>query len=416
MIKRTFIFALALASSSIAFAENFTVSAEGGTWNSPATWGETELTPSNGDTIQFASDSGTLQFASNTSTSSSTFEFNSEDANRRIEIADGVTWTSKDYFNVSNGNSYISSQSGVFDGSVSIVGDPDGNAGTLNFSGVTVKAKLTFSNAENVTVVIDKDSYFSTSGSYYQATGSGNIIVNGAIGSSDKNGKSLYLQNGVNMTIDSDEVFYTNVTYAEGATLELVGKEGRNGYAFTTKLSIYDGGTLVLSGKNAYTGSAIMIGEYNYTGIRGTNKIVVKGESVFNGFKSFNAAEGKVTIDLAGDGANNALFEVNKLMVSGNLTANTKVDFTDLDDNELWFEKSYVEGAWSEDVKYILISGEAIYDATNVDNNYLNDNWQLVADSGNTGYFLNAVVPEPSTYSVIFGAVALGFVFYRRRK
>ena len=36
---------------------------------------------------------------------------------------------------------------------------------------------------------------------------------------------------------------------------------------------------------------------------------------------------------------------------------------------------------------------------------------------GINGYWLNAIaVPEPSTYAMIFGAVALGFARYRRRK
>ena len=36
---------------------------------------------------------------------------------------------------------------------------------------------------------------------------------------------------------------------------------------------------------------------------------------------------------------------------------------------------------------------------------------------GINGYWLNAIaVPEPSTYAMIFGAIALGFAAYRRRK
>lgn len=38
-----------------------------------------------------------------------------------------------------------------------------------------------------------------------------------------------------------------------------------------------------------------------------------------------------------------------------------------------------------------------------------------VADTANGGYWLN-VIPEPSTYAAIFGAIALGFVMFRRRK
>jgi hypothetical protein len=32
------------------------------------------------------------------------------------------------------------------------------------------------------------------------------------------------------------------------------------------------------------------------------------------------------------------------------------------------------------------------------------------------GFYSYYVIPEPSTYAMIFGALALGFVAYRRRK
>ena len=36
--------------------------------------------------------------------------------------------------------------------------------------------------------------------------------------------------------------------------------------------------------------------------------------------------------------------------------------------------------------------------------------------NGTDYWVLNTVSPEPSTYAMIFGAIALGFVAYRRRK
>lgn len=50
---------------------------------------------------------------------------------------------------------------------------------------------------------------------------------------------------------------------------------------------------------------------------------------------------------------------------------------------------------------------------------FTKDELKLVAGryiDGTSGYWLNAVVPEPSTYAMIFGAIALGFAAYRRRK
>ena len=41
--------------------------------------------------------------------------------------------------------------------------------------------------------------------------------------------------------------------------------------------------------------------------------------------------------------------------------------------------------------------------------------FDFVAISGG-GFYLNAVVPEPAEWAMIFGAVALTFVAYRRRR
>ena len=45
------------------------------------------------------------------------------------------------------------------------------------------------------------------------------------------------------------------------------------------------------------------------------------------------------------------------------------------------------------------------------------DYYSIYAD-GKTLYidYTSAVIPEPSTYAVLFGAIALAFVGYRRRK
>ena len=41
----------------------------------------------------------------------------------------------------------------------------------------------------------------------------------------------------------------------------------------------------------------------------------------------------------------------------------------------------------------------------------------LVDTTTNSGYYTYTLaIPEPSTYAMIFGAIALGFVAYRRRK
>lgn len=37
-------------------------------------------------------------------------------------------------------------------------------------------------------------------------------------------------------------------------------------------------------------------------------------------------------------------------------------------------------------------------------------------DNGNASFALGTAIPEPSTYATIFGAIALAFVAYRRRK
>ena len=62
-----------------------------------------------------------------------------------------------------------------------------------------------------------------------------------------------------------------------------------------------------------------------------------------------------------------------------------------------------------------LITGGAVINIGAITNNYPEDGGSLPTSFLTLSQTVT-VVPEPSTYAVIFGAIALGFVAYRRRK
>ena len=79
----------------------------------------------------------------------------------------------------------------------------------------------------------------------------------------------------------------------------------------------------------------------------------------------------------------------------------------------IYFEEEY---AISEDGKITLDSGLVVQlSGTNINGNELTNGWAIENVDGK--YFLqNSVVPEAADVAVIFGAVALVFAAYRRRK
>ena len=79
-------------------------------------------------------------------------------------------------------------------------------------------------------------------------------------------------------------------------------------------------------------------------------------------------------------------------------------------------------------VQFILISAENSWDGSNYesdsDSEYIkvalaneNDTWRTFMEGNNLVLeYTSAVIPEPSTFAAIFGAIALAFAAYRRKK
>ncbi len=71
----------------------------------------------------------------------------------------------------------------------------------------------------------------------------------------------------------------------------------------------------------------------------------------------------------------------------------------------------------------ITLSGDLykklkVYDLTDeqINQYFTSVNGIYLQDAGNGAYWVNTVIPEPAEWAAIFGAIALGFVAYRRRK
>ena len=124
--------------------------------------------------------------------------------------------------------------------------------------------------------------------------------------------------------------------------------------------------------------------------------------------------------------------EFGDLNIQGSYTPNDKgivtaakltieLEFTDADSYVLFnniflgdeYARIYVENFADNRIKVKNATEKTVYLIDELGNNI---NYEWVADTVNGGYWLNAVVPEPSTYAMIFGAIALGFAAYRRRK
>ena len=122
--------------------------------------------------------------------------------------------------------------------------------------------------------------------------------------------------------------------------------------------------------------------------------------------------------------------EFGEVNLQGNNTPNDKgivtaakltieLAFTDADSYVLFnnlnlgdeYARIYVENFADNRIKVKNATEKTVYLIDELGNNI---NYEWVADTVNGGYWLNAVVPEPSTYAAILGAIAIAFALKRR--
>ncbi len=98
------------------------------------------------------------------------------------------------------------------------------------------------------------------------------------------------------------------------------------------------------------------------------------------------------------------------------LGADAYLEFTSFDNGDLWFSKSYVDGnSWKTDFTKVKVDGETLFSTQeDFDSKW---EWQAAQIGSENGYYLmSTVIPEPAEWAAIFGAIALGFAMFRRRK
>ena len=228
----------------------------------------------------------------------------------------------------------------------------------------------------------------------------------------------IRLENNSKLIIDSSNFTMKgqwNAAEVNKSTLELVGGKGK-AYNISAKVRLNGGSTLVLTGDNAYTN--LVNGLFNYGD---TNTLVVNGKTTMAGLCIYDKADlsekvFKIELGEMAEGDDYLLQLTNLTKEAGNKDI--------LATDSLTKTTSSVSGSESRDVLGFYI------EFVNFDNGkvkLLNDlltaeDWEHVRAAGwenfrlENGYITADKIPEPSTYAAIFGALALAFAAWRKRK
>ncbi len=431
--------AAALAAS--AFAERtLFISETGGNWTDASTWtenGAATTAPLDGESILLRADakSGVLTI----DTDATVNNISVWGKNQNISINENKTFTVKSGdisagVNLQNIKTVISGA-----GTLRGVGDTltiyGGNAGaSLEVSSnallktISFNPKTVYYDGTPATVL------FNASGSNSFTTGlvSGQtyydrITINGHSKYSNLAVKiagnatvgDIRLENNSKLIIDSSN-FTMKGQYGAAevnkSTLELVGGKGKP-YIIPAKVRLNGGSTLVLTGDNAYT--YLVNGLFNYGD--NTNTLVVNGKTSMAGLCVYDKADlsekvFKIELGEMAEGQDYLLQLTNLTKEAGHKDI--------LATNSLTKTTSIVSGSASREVLGFYV------EFVNFDNGkvkLLNDlltaeDWEHVRAAGwenfrlVDGYITADKIPEPSTYAAIFGAAALAFAAWRKRK
>ncbi len=178
-----------------------------------------------------------------------------------------------------------------------------------------------------------------------------------------------------------------------GTVTSNVATEGALKSNANAPLMIYDDTTLTLNSTDAFAvGGAASQADSTFNFFDGsTSTLVVNKE---NNIGSFNFGSGAtLTLEL-GENGSLVLGESSATSLAGTLV------------NDM----ITLSGDVYQKVKVFNLSDAQI-------NQYFTSaNGIFLQDAGNGAYWINTVVPEPAEWATIFGALALGFVAYRRKK
>ena len=445
MKKTTLITIGAFATTSL-FAQTLFVSKAGGNWTESGTLTEKNSSgsvyypaPTTGVQLRMEGTSGTLNIDDNIGVTT----ISVWDKNHTITIAKDKTFTigsgSTDYtnktlgFNMQNSQTTISGE-GTLNGGLTYtkfltmygvatnksIGNVlqfyggQGKAGTdnLHVSANTVLNGILwgdYNNSEqyknNPTPTVNFSGSFTNTSTFYIK---GNSAVNTLVKMTGKvRLNEVVLQNSANLEINSSDFKSTSwLGLLGGSTLKLVGKS--TPYNIAGKIRLNGNATLILSGNNAYssTNNANVI---NYEKVG--NKVVIEGTQSIGGFAAVATSTSDIIlqIDLAEatlltldhliyQPASNDYLKTDSLTKRGDGTTKTNyyVEFLNFENGKVKLTNDLLT---EEDWDHVIAEGW--------------EDFKLGSDG-----FITAtrVVPEPSTYAMIFGSVALAVALLRRRK
>ncbi len=212
------------------------------------------------------------------------------------------------------------------------------------------------------------------------------------LGNSGEANKAFTVETGASLTIGSNGSLATCSLILNSATANISGGLSLKG---TFKMA---NSTVTLNDSNKITVSSATsqgVSDFDVTG--SDNSIVLNAANDFGSFV-FASNASALTIDTNG-----------KASTIGSLSGDGTLYLMDLVNDTIKIEN--IDGLVSYTEGDVLRTSNIKYGSEG--------NWQDVVLSSTTGgYFLNAAssVPEPAEWAAIFGAIALGFAIYRRRK
>lgn len=240
-----------------------------------------------------------------------------------------------------------------------------------------------------------------------------------------------------NFTVTSTAKLYASVLYVKGNnTVVTMQAKFYDDKANVTGggISIRDNSTLVLDAIDVKYDTT-HARQYDLGTLGGQNATIDVRKS--NRIKFIGFADNKqtLTIDLTNGVAEEgrALVEFDQLTKVGVDIAAVKtntvalaegniIDFKGFENGLVWFSKDYVESeVWRDEFRFVTFDGVAIDDESLYygEGSLGGTGWEWIEKNinGRDGYlFTLEQVPEPAEWALIFGAIALGFIAYRRRK
>lgn len=301
-------------------------------------------------------------------------------------------------------------------------------------AGSTASAKVSLNVADGATLTIGttggaNDSIAGVESATLSKLGAGSLNVNGSMADfkgslivsagvmNANNGigaKSVSIANGATLGVALGNGALENAsvenngtlslkrgTLADGATFELSNYWGEG--AVKAYGGILSGGTFTASKSESFVSSPITVGT-------GANDVqtVKFGDKLALDFDVAGLGESALTV--------NAIKESTDLNgIAGNVLAAYDVDLTDNSNDYTVVFSAYVGEIEAADALVAWHKGkDGVWTRLDTSIDYADEIASIVVDG--FGSYAFSQVPEPATYAAIFGALALAFAAYRRRK